>query len=644
MEYCSGGDLRQVLLQPQHCTGLEEKQIRNILLNISSAIIYLHDHRIIHRDLKPENVVIQITSGGKKIYKLIDLGYCKELDSSSLCSSFVGTLQYLAPELFTSKNYTSSVDNWSFGILAYEIITGHRPFLPHMTPAQWIPIVSKKSSIDISAYYDPKTKAVSFSSQIFGLNHISKSFKELIETWLRAVLEWDPKKRCSKKALKNLKDDILLKCIVNVFIVDSLETFSYEITQEMTLAEFQVFIDSNSKIVSKDQLILAHDKNDSLICVNDRLDKDKASVFYNLINTLPHFQLFVFSRSKKLIYSPYSTTRLIPQLMETILLNPTSYATYDVQRSCWKEFVWLANQLVIQFGNLFQSLNLLAAYYSSFLSTLRDQIFTLIVNQSKLNAKVEMFKSSMIFHLKQLETCCKNQINAQLLSICNKTLSILNESMTIDEEIKTFLIDMKDFEKKLIKICSEKFDFDPFSPNTHDFEVDSKSIQIVNIYQSMLKNFTEMRSMTKDQRINRIKLIGSSSAFDNMPMVKLICDLFQLIEKRIKAIYEAINGMLEGLEKQEAISKIIAEHQSQLKKKHSSLKTLQINFNQNLWLLFSEALKFSKFDDLSEKVNLKAKLDILLKHLESNEASNADKDNQTNGLLAFDFCLTSSVP
>jgi serine/threonine protein kinase len=43
------------------------------------------------------------------VYKLIDLGYAKELDQSSICTSFVGTLQYLAPELFMSKTYVTSV-------------------------------------------------------------------------------------------------------------------------------------------------------------------------------------------------------------------------------------------------------------------------------------------------------------------------------------------------------------------------------------------------------------------------------------------------------------------------------------------------------------------------------------------------------
>ena len=71
------------------------------------------------------------------VYKLIDLGYAKELDHSSVCTSFVGTLQYLAPELFLSKRYTCTVDYWSLGLVTHEIITGVRPFLPNMTPVEW---------------------------------------------------------------------------------------------------------------------------------------------------------------------------------------------------------------------------------------------------------------------------------------------------------------------------------------------------------------------------------------------------------------------------------------------------------------------------------------------------------------------------
>lgn len=101
----------------------------------------------------------------KLVHKIIDLGYAKELDQSSLCTSFVGTLQYLvstradvwpltlfsqvffqcflslclfkAPELLEQQKYTGAVDYWSFGTLVFECITGFRPFLPTWQPVQW---------------------------------------------------------------------------------------------------------------------------------------------------------------------------------------------------------------------------------------------------------------------------------------------------------------------------------------------------------------------------------------------------------------------------------------------------------------------------------------------------------------------------
>nr|CAD7200612.1 unnamed protein product [Timema douglasi] len=118
---------------PILCMEFCSKDVRAVINDAKSAIQYLHQNRITHRDLKPENIVLQVNDE-KVSYKLIDLGYAKELDQSSLCSSFVGTLQYLAPELFTSKTYTSSVDYWSLGLLSHEVITGVRPFLPHMPP------------------------------------------------------------------------------------------------------------------------------------------------------------------------------------------------------------------------------------------------------------------------------------------------------------------------------------------------------------------------------------------------------------------------------------------------------------------------------------------------------------------------------
>lgn len=136
MEYCQKGNLRHLLQKPKNISGLEETDIRQILLDITSGLKYLHDLNITHRDIKPDNIVLQHCNDrmSKTIYKIIDLGYAKELNDATV--SFVGTLHYLAPEIFETVKYDKSVDYWSFGVMIFEIICGVVPFLPHQTPAQ----------------------------------------------------------------------------------------------------------------------------------------------------------------------------------------------------------------------------------------------------------------------------------------------------------------------------------------------------------------------------------------------------------------------------------------------------------------------------------------------------------------------------
>ncbi|XP_015361699.1 inhibitor of nuclear factor kappa-B kinase subunit beta isoform X5 [Marmota marmota marmota] len=193
MEYCQGGDLRKYLNQFENCCGLREGAILTLLSDIASALRYLHENRIIHRDLKPENIVLQ-QGEQRLIHKIIDLGYAKELDQGSLCTSFVGTLQYLAPELLEQQKYTVTVDYWSFGTLAFECITGFRPFLPNWQPVQWHSKVRQKSEMDIVVSED-LNGAVKFSSSLPYPNNLNSVLAERLEKWLQLMLMWHARQR-----------------------------------------------------------------------------------------------------------------------------------------------------------------------------------------------------------------------------------------------------------------------------------------------------------------------------------------------------------------------------------------------------------------------------------------------------------------
>lgn len=287
MEYCSGGDLRKLLNKPESCTGLNEIQVKQILKDIGNAVQFLHLNKITHRDLKPENIVMHVVdSPGSNIgtqnqtkvtYKLIDLGYAKEIDSNSVCASFVGTLQYLAPELLYSKTYSNSVDFWSFGLLAFEIICGVRPFLPHMSPVQWMPHVKKKAHENICVY-ETFHEVVEYSNEIFAENHISKAFKSLIEQWLRVALEWDPKLRgrdapskvtfnipseteqiesSSQVVFFSLLQRILLTKIIKVFSVTTLTALSYPIDNSTNILTLKTWISKDTKIPIHEQILIS---------------------------------------------------------------------------------------------------------------------------------------------------------------------------------------------------------------------------------------------------------------------------------------------------------------------------------------------------------------------------------------------------
>ncbi|CAH2090152.1 unnamed protein product [Euphydryas editha] len=283
MEYCSGGDLRQVLNKADACCGLKEIQVRKILGDIGNAMKFLHNNKITHRDLKPENIVMHVEEGvgmeqtPKKVtYKIIDLGYAKEIDSNSICASFVGTLQYLAPELFYSKTYSNSVDFWSFGLLAFEIICGTRPFLPYKAPVEWMPFVKKKKHDDICVF-ETFHGDVSYSNEIFPENHISKPFKMLIEGWLRVALEWDPKLRgrdapskvtfdipsegknnaASNVVIYSLLEETLTKRIIKVFSVTTISQIAYEIDDLTTISTLKTWISKDTNIPIEKQIIIS---------------------------------------------------------------------------------------------------------------------------------------------------------------------------------------------------------------------------------------------------------------------------------------------------------------------------------------------------------------------------------------------------
>lgn len=83
---------------------------------------YCHVNHVVHRDLKPENVLFQTPDFDSPI-AIIDFGTSRYYSPQEAMEKRVGTLHYLAPEVFQGK-YDKKCDVWSCGVMLYIMLCG----------------------------------------------------------------------------------------------------------------------------------------------------------------------------------------------------------------------------------------------------------------------------------------------------------------------------------------------------------------------------------------------------------------------------------------------------------------------------------------------------------------------------------------
>ena len=120
LELCLGGELFGYLRRHNK---FAEDQARFYAASVASAFDHIHSRFIIYRDLKPENLMLD----DKGYLKVVDFGLAKVVKGRTW--TICGTPEYLAPEVVLSKGHSRGVDYWALGVLIFELVAGHCPFV-----------------------------------------------------------------------------------------------------------------------------------------------------------------------------------------------------------------------------------------------------------------------------------------------------------------------------------------------------------------------------------------------------------------------------------------------------------------------------------------------------------------------------------
>ncbi|OQS03061.1 kinase, partial [Thraustotheca clavata] len=125
IEYMDQGDLRNYLINHPPDNFPWDKKVESIEC-IVNGLLYLHTFNppIIHRDLKSHNVLLDL----KKGTKISDFGCSRFMNIDEGLTTGIGTFQWMAPEVVSSKKYSVEADIYSFGVILSEYCTHQVPY------------------------------------------------------------------------------------------------------------------------------------------------------------------------------------------------------------------------------------------------------------------------------------------------------------------------------------------------------------------------------------------------------------------------------------------------------------------------------------------------------------------------------------
>ncbi len=189
-EFLTGYDLDELL---KAGVIADESTIVSILLQVCEGLAFAHEKGIVHRDIKPSN--IRVLEDGT--VKIMDFGIAKSvLAASKLTQTGIalGTAGYLAPEQIQGKAIDARTDVFALGVVAYELVTGIRPFESETLSNVLYKILNEEppSPSEINGRCSPQLEAVIRKTMAKEPEDRYQSAEELLEDLRRIALESAP--------------------------------------------------------------------------------------------------------------------------------------------------------------------------------------------------------------------------------------------------------------------------------------------------------------------------------------------------------------------------------------------------------------------------------------------------------------------
>lgn len=128
MEMLDGPSLADIIKQGKL---LPLDQCLQIMTQLTDTVARIHSKGIVHRDLKPDNILLIQKDGQTNFVKLLDFGlaFNQSLTRLTGTGEIVGTINYLPPEQISQRRYSPASDIYSLGVVFYELLTLHQPYI-----------------------------------------------------------------------------------------------------------------------------------------------------------------------------------------------------------------------------------------------------------------------------------------------------------------------------------------------------------------------------------------------------------------------------------------------------------------------------------------------------------------------------------